>query len=253
MKYRVQHSHEEWRQYFTAAGGLPNIFVKLICFTDKFDRSGLSVLVTLILNCSDTIPLLDFDAAALFEIMLCIKIFIKSDGIKAISETRGAIDAMCLAMDFNHSFLVIQILELLSVITAYGGEGAIWQVGQGIHHLAKVRHEKPFVCFAAAMIERDIDIQVAVVSFINTFMMSMKDLEERITTRGHLYSAKFNQVLDFLVVLDGEETVVGFSEDMSAALLESIDRPSPAVSYWSCILPHLLLFQLYSFCFLLLS
>lgn len=183
----------------------------------------------MILNSTDTVPLLDFDAAALYEIMLCLKIFIKSDGIKSVSETRGAIDAMCIALDFNHNFLVIQILELLSVVTAYGGDDAIWQVSQGIHHLAKVRHEKPFACFAAAMIERDIDIQVAVVSFINTFMMSMKDLEERITVRGHLYSAKFNQVLDFLVVLDGEETVIGFSDEMTAALLGSIDRPIASV------------------------
>ena len=170
-------------------------------------------------------PLLDFDAAALYEVMLCLKIFIKSDGIKSVAETRGAIDAMCLALDFNHNFLVVQILELLSVITAYGGEDAIWQVAQGLHHLAKVRHEKPFACFAAAMIERGIDIQVAVVSFINTFLMSMKDLEERITVRGHLYSAKFNQVLEFLVILDGDETVIGFSDDMTAALLDTMDRP----------------------------
>ena len=186
---------------------------------------GISVLITMVLNSTDTVPLLDFDAAAVYEVILCLKMFIKSDGIASVSETRGAIDAICLSLDFNHSTLVIQVLELLSVITAYGGDDAIWQVSQGIQHLGRIRQEKSFACFAAAVIERDVDIRSAVLSFLNTYLMSIKDLEERITVRGHLYSAKFNQVLEFLTVVDGEESVTGFSNEMSAALLESIERP----------------------------
>jgi hypothetical protein len=182
------------------------------------------VLVEVMLNRLHTIPVLELDAAALYQVMLCFRQLIKTDGVQNLTVARGAIDAMCLCLDFAHSALAIQVLELLSVVTVYGGPDALWQAKQGIKNVAQQRGERPYGVFAAAMITGSIEVQVAVVSFINTLIMSEKEIDARVTIRSHLTAVHFNRAVEFLVDFDENMSATGFTSTVQAAMLEDLER-----------------------------
>ncbi len=51
----------------------------------------------------------------------------------------GAIDAFVMCLRFEYKSLALEVLQLLSVVCTFGGETAVWEVLQGIYHLAKNR------------------------------------------------------------------------------------------------------------------
>jgi hypothetical protein len=118
-KHRIMNANEDWLQSFYASGGI-------------------SVLVENMDNRLEKQPVSEIDAAALSQILFCLKHFMK-DALDVVVDTRGAIDAFVLSLRFEYKQLSLQVLELLSVICYSGNDTARWSVVQGFEHLAITR------------------------------------------------------------------------------------------------------------------
>jgi hypothetical protein len=131
-KYRIMHSNEDWMSNFCMSGGI-------------------SVLVENMDNRLEKEPLESNDAAALYELLLCLKEIMKTDGLKVALETRGAIDAFVMSLRFEYKPLALEVLGLLAVVCTFGGTEAVWQTVMGLRHLARKRNEEMFAVLVDAM------------------------------------------------------------------------------------------------------
>lgn len=131
-KYRIIHSNEDWMSNFCMSGGI-------------------SVLVENMDNRLEKEPLESNDAAALYELLLCLKEIMKTDGLKVALDTRGAIDAFVMSLRFEYKPLALEVLGLLAVVCTFGGTEAVWQTVMGLRHLARKREEEPFAVLIDAM------------------------------------------------------------------------------------------------------
>lgn len=131
-KYRIMHCNEDWMSNFCMSGGI-------------------SVLVENMDNRLEKEPLESNDAAALYELLICLKEIMKTDGLKVALETRGAIDAFVMSLRFEYKPLALEVLGLLAVVCTFGGTEAVWQTVMGLRHLARKRQEETFVVLVDAM------------------------------------------------------------------------------------------------------
>ena len=66
-------------------------------------------------NCLDRVPMSDLDAAALYELALCMKYVMRlPEGLAAAVGTRGALDAIVLALDFEFKLLAMEVSASLA-------------------------------------------------------------------------------------------------------------------------------------------
>ena len=89
---------------------------------------GISVLVEHMDNRLDSYPLSVVDASALYEICLCMKYIMRTEGLSVVVSTRGAIDACVMSLNWDYKVLALEVLELLSVFCFKGGDEAVWEV-----------------------------------------------------------------------------------------------------------------------------
>lgn len=181
LKYRIANATSDWMHGFTAL-------------------KGISVIVEHMDNCLDRVPLNDIDACALYELCLCMKYVMRTEGLAVVANTRGAIDAFIMSLNFEYKLLALEILELLSVCCFKGGEVAVWEIQQGFLHLAQVRNEEPYAVLVDLMASSDdLEMQGAVLGFINTLIMNEKSLSERMNIRNSLHALNFEVAYEAVI------------------------------------------------------
>eukprot|EP01041_Mallomonas_annulata_P008557 gene8557-17648_t len=186
LKQRIATADKDWLAKFCVAGGL-------------------SVLVESIDGRLHTSRFLELDAAALFELLHCMKGVMKSgDGLTAVLATRGAVDAIIMSLNFKYKPLALLVLEILSVALFFSqgkesGDMIVWQIMQGVSHLAKRRKEKPFALFVTAMKEGDAIVRSTVLEFVIFLLISESDFTNRIVMRDTLQEVEFQEVYSTLV------------------------------------------------------
>ncbi len=79
-------------------------------------------------NRLDNYPLSVVDASALYEICLCMKYIMRTEGLAVVVNTRGAIDVFVMSLNWEFKVLALEVLELLSVCCFKGGDDAVWEV-----------------------------------------------------------------------------------------------------------------------------
>jgi hypothetical protein len=174
LKYRMQHASKQWLGAFCACGGV-------------------SVLVENMDNALEIYPLTDVNANALYELMLCMRVVVESEGLAMVLETRGAIDVFAMCFHVDHKLLALEVLNMLCVVCFKGGSTAVWEVEFGIQHLAKAHRQKPFETFKNAIGNPSVDysVKVAIISFINNLFLGNEKIGTRIKHRFLLETIGF--------------------------------------------------------------
>jgi hypothetical protein len=180
LRYRIEKAvgNSSWIDSFCVCGGIKMLVDKLV--TIQSVKAGFS----------------RYHARAVFQIMKCMRMLIQIHGVSYVISSRGAIQAFVMSLDFTYKPLVIEVLEILSVILYTREEDAIWEVKIAFKQLAKLRNEKPFACFTKAMLIEDIPVKIAVLDFINNFFDGQEDIAGRIEDRVHLESAGFTSACE---------------------------------------------------------
>eukprot|EP01041_Mallomonas_annulata_P012612 gene12612-26553_t len=176
LKQRIATADKDWLAKFCVAGGL-------------------SVLVESIDGRLHTSRFLELEAAALFELLHCMKGVMKSgDGLTAVLATRGAVDTIIMSLNFKYKPLALLVLEILSVALFFSqGKESGDMIMQGVSHLAKRRKEKPFALFVTAMKEGDATIRSTVLEFVIFLLISESDFTNRIVMRDTLQEVEFQE------------------------------------------------------------
>jgi hypothetical protein len=174
LKYRMQHASKQWLGAFCACGGV-------------------SVLVENMDNALEIYPLTDVNANALYQLMLCMRVVVESEGLAMVLETRGAIDVFAMCFHVDHKLLALEVLNMLCVVCFKGGSTAVWEVEFGIQHLAKAHRQKPFEIFKNAIGNPSVDysVKVAIISFINNLFLGNEKIGTRIKHRFLLETIGF--------------------------------------------------------------
>jgi hypothetical protein len=94
LSHRILHAEYEWLEYFCRC-------------------NGVSVLVETIDNCLSMSPI---NASALLEIIKCIRHVVSGHSLQVVTETRGAINACVMSLNFKYGNLAVAILELLNTV-----------------------------------------------------------------------------------------------------------------------------------------
>lgn len=180
LKSRISTCNKFWMDAFIGAGG-----INIITYAME-TRLG-------------KVPLGELDAAILFELISCVKAIINSGTtMKRFLNTNGALRTVTYSMLFEWKPLVLQVLEVLSVVCDYSNDAAA-QIVKHIRHLARLRREAPFAIFAHALIDADVDVKAAVMQLINNLLAGTDKLSDRMVMRNELKALRFSKICELAV------------------------------------------------------
>jgi hypothetical protein len=177
LKSRISTCNKFWMDSFIGAGG-----INIITYAMETRLSK--------------VPLGELDAAILFELISCVKAIINSGTtMKRFLSTNGALRTLTYSMLFEWKPLVLQVLEVLSVVCDYSNDAAA-QIVKHIRHLARLRREAPFAIFAHALIDADVDVKAAVMQLINNLLAGTDKLADRMVMRNELKALRFSKICE---------------------------------------------------------
>lgn len=123
LKYRLTHTSKQWFAFPFPFEHLvrSSLILFLACRLQSFCAcGGVSVLVENMDNALEIYPLTPVNANALYELMLCMRVVVESEGLQIVLDTRGAIDVFVMCFHVDHKALALEVLNMLSVICFKG-------------------------------------------------------------------------------------------------------------------------------------
>jgi len=86
-------------------------------------------------------------------------------------------------------------------VCCYYSEKAAGQVVDGMRHYARSQHEAPFASLSLALLQQDIEVKASVVTFVNSMVMGVADINTRMLLRNDLNCQLFGEHYDEAVRL----------------------------------------------------
>ena len=117
------------------------------------DAGGISILVENTDNTLEIMSRTHVEASILYELLSCIELAIKRGGLTRLICTRGAIDAIMMAMDFKYKALAMKAIQILDfIVTMKTEEASFWNIRLAVEHMAYLRGKMPFEFFVDAIV-----------------------------------------------------------------------------------------------------
>jgi hypothetical protein len=199
------------------------------------DSGGPSLLLKAIENRLVKKPLTELDIAILFEILSCCKAIMKSSvGMEGMAiAIQGSIDIIARCLRFDYKAFAMQIIEILSVCSFYSEETAM-KVLHAMKEHARYHQEAPFASLSLALVEQDIEVKAAILSFINALIMSVDETKSRFALRAELNAQLFDERLETaLHQVDKEVAVLTSNEacPSSPSVVSSVATTTSSPSF----------------------
>jgi hypothetical protein len=182
------------------------------------DSGGPSLLLKAIENRLVKKPVTELDIAVLFEILSCCKAIMKSSvGMEGMAiAIQGSVDIIARCLRFDYKAFALQIIEILSVCSFYSEETAM-KVLHAMKEHARYHQEAPFASLSLALVEQDIEVKAAILSFINALIMSIDETKSRFALRAELRAQLFDERLETAIQQVDKEVACLTSVDVSLA------------------------------------
>jgi hypothetical protein len=152
---------------------------------------GISTVLEVIANRASRRDMDEFDAAAIYEVLLSCKLVMNSSvGMKSfINDHNNSIDVIARCIDFEFKPLALLVLEILSV--SCFSETSTTKVVKALKSMASLRGEAPFTALTKAIADADVELKAAVMEFINCIVVAA-DIDTRASLRSQLNNLKFD-------------------------------------------------------------